>query len=620
MTKLFVGLESGTGKSIYIERMFFMLVAGQTRLSGKTTLLKTLSRQASEQGYKILILDSKTNVADYDGFGQEVPVCLQESTDPLMLIGLLESIFRRKITPYYATLTRISENAKSFQDVINNAERLKEESRVGFIKDACAALADLLKRLQAQTKKVKTVAHLELPYPINRMSIGKSADFEGFEIQSQQLIAKTVFEEALKKFEKLIIILDEASKFLPQKWSSACSKAVQDFVTQSGATECWLWMGCQFLATTSKDAMKTMSIKFLGRQDHDTECQHSLDLIPYVKGKFSKDTFMQLKLGHFVYVTSENTEPTIVYAVPEYADRMECLEVALGTRKPQDIHYVLQLSPEEFEKTVKIVKPSKLEKPKEEISVPIQQLPTIGDGEIPILTPKGWKQIQEPSKVEKKERKPYRERPQYSGQTFKSPNQRFELLENNLEALRMRLISLEKEFVKIPRKSQIDEWLNFHSQTARSQQETDNRQEIVKEVLAQIPIANGKIIYQVSPLEKLQKDFLEEAKNYVLDRVTSLDDEQKKMLKYLESLKTGQKLGTIIEKCLYKSQTSGGTRDAVGKKLKAMAEAEVLRYDSSHGLYYPNLKELIAKFCEQHGITEQEKEQVYSHVLVEILK
>lgn len=428
MTQLFVGYEVGSAKKVLIP-IFHTLITGQTQLSGKSTLLKALAKRAAEQGYKILVLDTKTQVQDYESFGQEVPVCLEESTDSLILISLLESIFRRKITAYYATLTRISENASTFDDVIENAKILKSKARQGFVRDACAALIDLLKRLKLQTQKHKTTATLSLPYDINRMTINE------FDLQGQQLIAKTVFEQALRKYKKLIIILDESYKFTPQKYSSACAKAIQEFVTQSGATECYLWMATQFLAPTNKDAMKTMAVKLLGTQDHDTEAQHTLDLIPFAKGKYDKNIVMRLKLGHFIIVTKQWVKT--IYAVPEYADKSECKEVALGRRDPSKIHYLFSLSGEEIKELKKAkkpkVKPAEIEpvaklEPKLEPVKPVESKPT--------KPPETEKKPPEPTK------KPKRRKPSYRKQL--PTHERLELLENNLDAVRRRIIKLEK--------------------------------------------------------------------------------------------------------------------------------------------------------------------------------
>lgn len=437
---LFLGYEKGTAKEVSIP-VFHTLITGQTRLSGKTTTLKGLARQVVKLNYKVLIIDSKTNFQDYENFGDEVPVCLQESTDSLILMQLLESIFRRKLTPYYATLTRIAEDAKNFDDIIFNAEALKLKSNNGFVKDACVALIDLLKRLKAQTKVVQTTPKLTLPYSINRMTIGRKGDFPGFDLQSQQLIVKTVFDQALKTCEKLIIILDEAGKFLPQKYSSCCSQSALNFVTQGGATGLFLWMGTQFLAVTNKEAMKTMAIKLLGTQDHVTECQHTLELIPF--STFSTDDIMRLGLGHFITVIKDpqlGEWVKTVYAVPEYADKNECKQVALGMRRPADIHLSaeVKVTAEEMKRIEEIIR-ARGNKPLQPVAV----IPTVMiQKELPAPVPPGTAQTEpiqkELRKADVKEKKNIKE--------IKENTANITDLKSEIAELRGRVSTLEENF------------------------------------------------------------------------------------------------------------------------------------------------------------------------------
>ncbi|MEM1589638.1 MAG: hypothetical protein QW175_04405, partial [Candidatus Bathyarchaeia archaeon] len=85
-----------SGEPVYIEPFHFAII-GQTQFSGKTTLVKRLADWAASQGFTVLVFDTKETEADYSGFGREVPVVLRETTDSFVLIGLLESMFRRKL-------------------------------------------------------------------------------------------------------------------------------------------------------------------------------------------------------------------------------------------------------------------------------------------------------------------------------------------------------------------------------------------------------------------------------------------------------------------------------------------------------------------------------------------
>lgn len=70
-----------SGEPVSVEPFHYAIV-GQTQFSGKTTLIKRLSRWAVDRGLKVLIFDTKETVEDYSGFGREIPVCLRENPGP----------------------------------------------------------------------------------------------------------------------------------------------------------------------------------------------------------------------------------------------------------------------------------------------------------------------------------------------------------------------------------------------------------------------------------------------------------------------------------------------------------------------------------------------------------
>jgi len=323
-----------SGEPVEIEPFHYAIV-GQTQFSGKTTLIKRLATWAEDRGFRILIFDTKETVEDYSGFGREVPVCLRETTDSFVLIGLLESMFRRRLTPYYATLSRLTEGAGGFQDIISRAKEMEAKTRSSWLRDACRVLYDLLERLQAETSKVKTVPALQLHEGINRMVIND------FSLEAQQLIVKNAFEDALRRYKrKLILVLDEAFKFIPQGYSSPATRAVMQVITQGAKTGLYTWISTQFLAVTDKDPLKACAIKFLGTQDHTTEIKHTLDLIPEARGRFSKDDIMRLKLGHWILVRKRPPDVRVVYAVPAGVPSSVGRKVAVGAFTPEHVRDV----------------------------------------------------------------------------------------------------------------------------------------------------------------------------------------------------------------------------------------------------------------------------------------
>ncbi|MEM1589997.1 MAG: hypothetical protein QW175_06235, partial [Candidatus Bathyarchaeia archaeon] len=228
--------------------------------------------------------------------------------------------------------SRLTETAKGFDDIIQRAKTLEASTRSSWLRDACRVLYDLLERLKAETGRVETVPKLKLYPGLNRMCINE------FSLEAQQLIVRNAFEAALRHYTRnLILVIDEAFKFLPQNWSSAASRAIMNVITQGAKTGLYVWIATQFLAVTDKDPLKACAVKFLGTQDHPTEIKHTLELIPEARGKFSADDIMKLKLGHWILVRKRPPFVGIVYSLPLNVPENIGVEVAKGLRTPENV-------------------------------------------------------------------------------------------------------------------------------------------------------------------------------------------------------------------------------------------------------------------------------------------
>lgn len=322
MAEIHLGISNGDRVSI---PLFHTLIAGQTQLSGKTTTIKALAPEASEvEDVSVLIFDTKPTGQEYPEYPQ-IPVCYQHTTDSLVLMGLLESIFRRRLTPYYSTLNRLTDNAQTLEDMRSNAVKMEETARSGFVKDACHTLADLLRRLIAEIEGIEMVPILVSRKGVHVMAINRLS------IEAQQLVLKTAFEQGIRgsNHANKIFIIDESWRFLPEGYSSACKRAVQDMITQGAKTKRFVWLATQFLAPTDKDPLKGMPLKLLGRQDHTTEIEHTLKLIPEGKRTYQPEDIMRLKKGEFIYVNMEGYAKK-VYVTPPWERQIEQLARAPG--------------------------------------------------------------------------------------------------------------------------------------------------------------------------------------------------------------------------------------------------------------------------------------------------
>jgi hypothetical protein len=110
---------------------------------------------------------------------------------------------------------------------------------------------------------------------------------------------------------------------------------------------------------------------------------------------------------------------------------------------------------------------------------------------------------------------------------------------------------------------------------------------------------------------------LEETKNKILSDIQNLSDDAKKTLKYVESLGRGVKINELITKC-FLLKNGGSTRDKASKAFMELGSAEIIRKDKG-GANYPRLKDRITELLSNHKATEQEMNQVYNHILMELL-
>ena len=309
MNEIYMGKSNG--EEVYTT-LFNMLITGQTQLSGKTTTIKALAPEAvDEYGIDVLIFDSKPTGREFPEY-PAIPIVYEPTTDALILIGLLESIFRRRLTPFYSTLARLTEGADDLGDILKNAVKMEEKAKSGFIKDACHTLADLIRRLQKELEGKYLVSELSATRGIHVMPINELS------VEAQQLVIRTAFRQALSRsmHKNKIMVIDEAWRFLPESFSSACKRDIYDYATQGAKTKRFVWLATQFLAPTDKDALKAMPIKLLGRQDHATEVEHTLRAIPGYKGAFKPEDIMKLKKGEFIFVDIEGSTKKVYVQPP----------------------------------------------------------------------------------------------------------------------------------------------------------------------------------------------------------------------------------------------------------------------------------------------------------------
>jgi hypothetical protein len=144
-----------------------------------------------------------------------------------------------------------------------------------------------------------------------------------------------------------------------------------------------------------------------------------------------------------------------------------------------------------------------------------------------------------------------------------------------------------------------------------------NKEEIVAEVLKRVPKSTGGGVVYVAQIEKIKKDFLNEAKNKILTDIKSVSDNARKTLKFLEAQGKGVTTKDIATKCYMYPQSGGGYGKIVLDSVKELMSIQVADKDAKAAFTFGRLRERITFLFEVHEASAEEIQQVYDHVLAE---
>ena len=133
-----------------------------------------------------------------------------------------------------------------------------------------------------------------------------------------------------------------------------------------------------------------------------------------------------------------------------------------------------------------------------------------------------------------------------------------------------------------------------------------------------VPKSIGNVVYEVAPIEKIKKDFLKEAKDSIIQDISKLSDNAKRTLKYLESRNVGCSTAEIAIKGFMYKDGGGGYAKIVNDSIKELVAINISKKETN-GKSFGKLKDRIKDLLLTHEATEQEVEQVYNHILNEVM-
>ena len=558
-----LGYEIKTGKEIGIKPSH-LIVTGITQLSGKTTTLEALIKRSK---LKAIIFKTKIGEKSFTE-GTEVTPFFRDRSDYEFVKSLIEAYAREKLFLEKGTLMRLCKGSSSLIDIKKRVDdELAEGKLRGLKEEIHTRLQHYLENLIPQIQYANFSSTLDIREGVNIMNL------ERFSEEAQSLIIQSVADEVLKTMKGVILVIPEAWKFLPQKYNNPCKRVVESYIRQGATNNNFIWIDSQDMAGVDKIPLKQISTWILGYQSERNEVKHTLDQISLPKKmKPKEEEIMNLRKGHFFLSSYEGVFN--VYVQPSWLSDEDAVKISKGKLDVDKI--------EAPDNLVTYSKPIQEKQNKVEIRFDDSKIRK----DLIELRSDFFNKIQELQTFEQK----------LASELYTLKAQKVEINEDEL---------ISKVLQKMPPTSITSQSLN--------------KDEIIKEVLLRVPKSTGSIVYEVAPLEKIKKDFLEEAKSKLLSVISSCDEKQKKMLKYMEQKGSYANKKNIFYDCFGSKATSGGTYQELVKKLTDMKIKEIIKIDT-HNRVYPILKLRINDLIEKYGATKEEIEQVYNHILMEMLK
>ena len=572
--KVLLGFTFPAGEPYYLP-LHHTGITGMSDLSGKTTASEAIHRRSEivSKDRKSLIFLTKRGEKTYANAFSISPY-YKERFDWEYMRGLLEATMKERLkfeTPWIVRISKqtqleIARQGKSFLapgEAVQVFRKIlgslltDERHLKGIDRDMYTLLAAYIDKVLPTLLKVghKFTSQLTLQPGMNVMNLTEWYT----QTEIQMLLIRSCMEKILTDMNNVTLGLPEAWKMLPQGRNTPVKLFFEQFIREGATNGNFLLVDAQDLGGVDKETLRQVSLWLIGKMMQFDEVKRLLAQIPGAERLDIKaETIQKLTLGHFIVVNGIENTITQVYVWPHGVPQEMAIDVAKGKLSPEKVKEWLQTNRPQPTLTLDSGLNSKTE-----------------TGDVPL-----------PADLA----------------------ERFTAMERRLDALSQRMDNFSEQFTQ-----------QFNAAITEVRNSIPNEEELITKLASRIPRMTGMVSYEVAPLEKLQKDFLEVAKQQIFTEISTLDPDQKKILKFMEAISKGTNITEILGKCLYLSTTSGGTRSRINDKIDGLAALEFVRKDTG-GHFYPNLKAKIQKLLEIHNATQAEQDAVYSHILMEMLK
>lgn len=286
-------------------------IFGQTGV-GKTKLLRYMIEQAVEQGYHVLIFDSKVTGPEFEGVGTDIGFYIDESTDPDIFRSLLEGMRTRgrgNMERYRGGFIEICDGANNFGEIGENLRaKLNDQKIRGYTKAMYREIQYDYGRLMKLLVAKKFPGSLpDLRY----ITVARVPTCELANLALQGLVVRSMVERYLHMGpHKLIVVVDEAPNFVNQKRFNPAKDALQELDAQGRSTEKFGWYSGQTITGFDKANMKNLWYWIMGREMEKNEAKDVFET--QTSKALSIDQIKRMKVREFIVSTPEGAKTVTV--------------------------------------------------------------------------------------------------------------------------------------------------------------------------------------------------------------------------------------------------------------------------------------------------------------------
>jgi hypothetical protein len=315
MKTIHLGFEVKTGLPVELP-LHHLVACGLTRASGKTTTLEAL---ISRSGHRAIVFLTKRGEGGFES-GNTVRPYFKPRIDWLYVASLLEATMQEKMNFKRPWIIRVSEGAKSLEQVHHNTKVAMEKAR-GLSLDMYTTLDAYFDMVLPEIRRMNLSDSLKLSDGLNVMRL------EHMRPEVQALVISSVIDEVYKNYRDTITVIPECWKFIPRGRGSPVKPTVNNLIRQGAVLGNFCFFDSQDIAGIDAGILKSVDIWLLGRQRELNEIKRMVDYMP-VRPKPRPDQIATLGVGQFVACFGH--EVKTVYVQPAWMSWGDAQSVATG--------------------------------------------------------------------------------------------------------------------------------------------------------------------------------------------------------------------------------------------------------------------------------------------------